>query len=82
MHGFSFAYILDSLSAKGGYYVGLTDGLSARLAKHNAGGVSHTTKSRPWRIKTALAFRDRAKAEDFESYLKFPSGRAFARKRL
>ncbi|RLC11429.1 MAG: GIY-YIG nuclease family protein, partial [Deltaproteobacteria bacterium] len=37
---------------------------------------------RPWRIKTAIAFTDRAKALDFEKYLKSPSGRAFAKKRL
>jgi hypothetical protein len=32
--------------------------------------VAHTAKFRPWRIKTAIAFRDRAKAAAFEIYLK------------
>jgi hypothetical protein len=36
----------------------------------------------PWRIKTALAFRDRKRADAFEKYLKTASGRAFAKKRL
>ena len=62
--------------------MGLADDLVARLAKHNAGGVPHTAKHRPWRIKTAVAFRNRERAADFERYLKSPSGRAFAKKRL
>ena len=36
----------------------------------------------PHQIKTAIAFTDRHKALDFERYLKSPSGRAFAKKRL
>ena len=82
MNGFSYVYILESLVPEGGFYVGLTDDLSVRLAKHNAGGVPHTAKQRPWQVKTAVAFRDRAKAAAFEQYLKSPSGRAFTKKRL
>ncbi len=82
MNDFAYVYILESLAPTGGFYVGLTDGLTARLAKHNAGSVPHTVKSRPWRIKTAVAFRDRKKAAAFEKYLKSPSGRAFSKKRL
>ena len=82
MIGFSYVYILESLSPTGGFYVGLTDDLAARLAKHNAGSVPHSVKLRPWRIKTAIAFRDRAQAAAFEKYLKSASGRAFAKKRL
>jgi hypothetical protein len=33
-------------------------------------------------VKTAIAFHDRQKALNFEEYLKTPSGRAFAKKRL
>lgn len=82
MNGFTYVYILESLAPEGGFYVGLTDDLSARLARHNAGGVPHTTKQRPWRIKSAVAFRDRTKAAAFEQYLKSPSGRAFSKRRL
>jgi putative endonuclease len=82
MKEFGYVYILESLALEGGFYVGLTDNLSARLAKHNEGGVPHTAKRRPWQIKTAIAFRDRRKASDFEKYLKSPSGRAFSKKRL
>jgi putative endonuclease len=82
MNKFAYVYILESLTATGGFYVGLTDDLAARLTKHNGGGVPHTAKIRPWRIKTAVAFRDRTRAAAFERYLKSPSGRAFAKKRL
>jgi hypothetical protein len=51
-------------------------------SKHNAGEVPHTSKFRPWRIKTAIAFIDREQAAKFEHYLKTASGRAFAKKRL
>jgi hypothetical protein len=33
-------------------------------------------------VKTAIAIDDRQKALAFEEYLKTPSGRAFAKKRL
>jgi putative endonuclease len=82
MKDFSYVYTLESMAAESRYYVGLTDDLESRLAKHNAGAVSHTAKFRPWRIKTAVAFRDRSQAAAFELYLKSPSGRAFAKKRL
>ena len=82
MNNFSYVYILESIGVPGHFYVGLTDDLNPRLVKHNQGGVSHTSKYRPWRIKTALSFHDRSKAAAFEAYLKSPSGRAFAKKRL
>ncbi len=82
MKEFDYVYILESLAPEGGFYVGLTDNLANRLAKHNSGGVPHTAKLRPWRIKTAVAFRDRIKAAAFEKYLKSASGRAFSKKRL
>ena len=80
--GFSYVYILQSQLDQGHFYVGLTDDLRARLRRHNAGEVAHTSKFRPWRIKTAVAFTDRQRASEFERYLKTASGRAFAKKRL
>jgi predicted GIY-YIG superfamily endonuclease len=44
--------------------------------------TGYTAKYKPWRIKTAIAFTDRNKAFEFERYLKSPSGREFAKKRL
>ena len=76
-----FVYILESLDGEH-FYAGMTDDVPARLAKHNAGEVPHTSKFRPWRIKTYIAFTDENKAIAFEKYLKSGSGRAFVKKRL
>ncbi len=82
MATFFYVYTLESIAVPGRFYVGFTEDLGERLRKHNEGGVPHTAKSRPWRVKTAVAFTDRGKALAFERYLKSPSGRAFAKKRL
>ncbi|MBI4623640.1 MAG: GIY-YIG nuclease family protein [Verrucomicrobia bacterium] len=80
--GFFYVYILESEKMAGRFYTGLTDDLADRVRRHNAGAVPHTAKFAPWRVKTAIAFRDRTRAAAFERYLKTSSGRAFARKRL
>jgi putative endonuclease len=76
-----YVYILESLDSLH-FYVGITDDLRARLAKHNAGEVLHTSKFGPWRLKTYVAFSNAKQAVAFERYLKSASGRAFAKKRL
>ena len=77
---FHYVYILVSESDTDRHYVGSTSDLTARLAAHNAGKVSHTSKHKPWRLETAVAFRDKTKATAFERYLKSGSGREFARR--
>jgi putative endonuclease len=78
----TYVYILQSLASPGHHYVGITDDLRGRLQKHNARAVAHTSKYAPWAIKTYVAFTDKNQAFAFEKYLKSPSGRAFAKKRL
>ncbi len=63
-------------------YVGMTVDLKQRLEDHNAGKSSHTSKFKPWRLVTYVAFSDRTKATSFELYLKSGSGHAFANRRL
>jgi len=77
-----YVYILQGTERPDHFYMGITDDLRERLKKHNAGQVTHTAKYRPWRIKTYIAFSDEQAAFAFERYLKSPSGRAFAKKRL
>jgi putative endonuclease len=77
-----YVYILNSIAFPDRFYTGITEDLRARLAKHNAGEVSHTSKYKPWQLKTYIAFSDEKQAFEFEKYLKSPSGRAFAKKRL
>lgn len=77
-----YVYILRSLAHLDRHYVGVTADLRSRLQKQNAGEVSHTSKHLPWTTKTYVAFSDEKQAFAFEKYLKPPSGRAFAKKRL
>lgn len=77
-----YVYLLESLAEPGQRYVGMTANVEIRLADHNAGKSPHTSKYKPWRIETYVAFSDRSKAAAFEAYLKSGSGHAFARKRL
>ena len=77
-----YVYLIESLSAQGERYVGMTTDLKQRLREHDQGRSSHTKKFSPWKLITYVAFTDRPKAEAFERYLKSGSGHAFARKRL
>ena len=80
MQNFYYVYILIDTATGTHYYVGSTQDLQARLAKHNAGEVLHTSKFKPWRIQTAIAFDNKEKAVAFEDYLKTGSGREFSKR--
>jgi len=75
-----YVYVLVSEADEAIHYTGTTQELQARLTKHNQGSCAHTSKHRPWRIQTAIAFDSEAKARAFEKYLKTGSGRQFARR--
>jgi putative endonuclease len=77
-----YVYLLESLGAPGERYVGVTSDLRRRVEEHNSGKSLHTSKFKPWRLVTYVAFSDQVKAERFERYLKSGSGHAFAKKRL
>ena len=79
---FHYVYIIQTKIDADRFYIGFTENIENRLKDHNSGKNTHTSKYKPWRIKTAIAFTDRQKALYFESYLKTKSGRAFAKKRL
>ena len=80
--GHYYVYILQSELAPDRFYTGRANDLEERLKVHNQGKCKHTSKYKPWRIKTAISFNDKQKAIDFEKYLKTSSGRVFAKKRL
>ena len=77
-----YVYLIESVSAQGERYLGMTTDLKERLQEHNAGKSFHTSKFRPWKLKTYIAFTDRAKAGAFERHLKSGLSHAFARKHL
>jgi len=57
-----YVYILISRDFPDRHYIGVTGDLKARLAKHNAREVPHTSKYAPWSIKTYIAFSDESQA--------------------
>ena len=77
-----YVYLIESIADTTQRYVGIAANLKRRLQDHNSGKSSHTTKAKPWRLVTYVAFSDNAKAASFERYLKSGSGHAFAKKRL
>ena len=82
MTGFYYVYMLSDVATRTHHYVGMTEDIENRLAKHNAGQVPHTSKFAPWTIDAAIAVRDKTTAAQLERYLKSGSGRAFANKHL
>ena len=77
-----YVYLLQSESHPDQRYTGLTSDLKRRIEKHNNGEVPHTSKFRPWRLITYIAFSTREQAAEMEDYLKSGSGRAFANRHL
>lgn len=80
MSNFHYVYLLTDVVTETHFYTGVTEDLASRLQKHNAGEVPHTSKFKPWRIKTAIAFDSKEKAYAFEKYLKTHCGRSFAKR--
>jgi putative endonuclease len=77
-----YVYLVRSISDPTRTYIGATADLKQRIADHNAGKSTHTSKCVPWELEFYAAFADEQTAYDFEKYLKSHSGRAFASKRL
>jgi predicted GIY-YIG superfamily endonuclease len=77
-----YAYIIRSVNFPEQEYIGATANLKRRLAEHNAGKSSDTSKFKPWKLVWYCAFPEKPEALAFERYLKSHSGRAFAKKRL
>ena len=80
MTKFYYVYLLVDVATESHRYTGVTEDLTARLAKHNAGEVPHTAKFRPWKVEAYFAFETKEKATAFETYLKTGSGHAFAKR--
>jgi putative endonuclease len=80
MKHFFYVYILVSKVNPAAHYTGVTQNLRERVQDHNRGACPHSSKYRPWRLETAVAFRSESKAYKFEQYLKSGSGREFARR--
>ncbi|MEP7014757.1 MAG: GIY-YIG nuclease family protein [Verrucomicrobiota bacterium] len=79
---FLYIYTLQSETDPRRFYTGCAHDLRKRLAPHNRGDVPHTSKWKPWLLKTYIAFPDNARARSFEHYLKPASERAFTKRHL
>jgi putative endonuclease len=77
-----YVYLLKSERNPKQRYVGRTADLEKRLAEHNSGKSTYTSKYAPWKIVVAVWFEDETKATAFEKYLKVGSGHAFANRHL
>lgn len=78
----NIVYILQSTKNPNRYYAGVCSNLKNRLQEHNSGECKTTATYGPWRLETAIYFRDQKKANVFERYLKTGAGRAFCKKHL
>ena len=78
MTKFYYVYLLIDVATETHRYTGVIADLKARLAKHNAGEVPHTSKFRQWKVESYFAFETKEKAVAFESYLKTGTGHDFA----
>ena len=77
-----YVYTLQSISHPDQFYTGLCSDVAARLIAHNGGQSPHTSKYKPWTLRSYHWFSDEPAAIAFERYLKSGSGRAFSAKRL
>lgn len=77
-----YVYLIRSLSFPKERYIGSTSDLKARLAAHNRGDSTHTSKYVPWALEAYIAYKNQADALAMEKYLKTGSGQAFANKRF
>jgi len=75
-----YVYVLEN--KQGRQYVGLTDNVDDRVARHNRGEIPSTAKYRPWDIVHFSALRTRTKAASYEKYLKSGSGTTFRHRHL
>ena len=56
MKQFFYVYILQSKLDSQRFYIGLTNDLQGRLRNHNSGRIVHTSKWKPWQVKTTSHF--------------------------
>jgi hypothetical protein len=49
-----YVYLIESIFAQDERYLGMTTDLKEHLQEHNAGKSFHTSKFRPWKLKTRV----------------------------
>ena len=74
-----YVYLIKSIRFPDQCYVGFTANIKERLKAHDYGKSIHTAKYIPWILHAYFSFVSKAKAIEFEKYLKSHSGRAFSK---
>jgi len=77
-----YVYVLRSETRQRSVYVGLTGDFNRRLKEHNSDKSRYTSGGQPWKPVVVIRFESDRRAEEFETYLKSGSGRAFAGRHL
>jgi len=67
-------YILQSLSQKDRFYVGITNRENERIDEHNRGQTISTKKYRPWKVIYTEEFENKSESMKREKYLKSING--------
>ncbi len=74
-------YLLRSIKNPQMTYVGFTTkDIRERMDEHNRGLTRTTAPHVPWDLEVIVCFKDKEKAQEFETYLKNGSGYAFAKR--
>ncbi len=73
-----YVYVLSCSDGKP--YIGCTDNLKDRIARHSKGQIPATQARLPIQLVSYFAFSNKYTAFNFEKYLKSGSGRAFIKK--
>ncbi|MBU1112986.1 MAG: GIY-YIG nuclease family protein [Candidatus Omnitrophica bacterium] len=78
----NIVYILTSKEYPARCYIGFTQNLERRIREHNKGDSLYTKRYMPWKLQAYITFTNKARAEEFEKYLKSGSGFAFLKRRF
>ncbi|MFI5196084.1 MAG: GIY-YIG nuclease family protein [Chitinophagales bacterium] len=71
-----FVYVIRS-NVNGHFYVGMTENVADRLARHNRGENKLTKAHRPWELFFFESYDTRGEARKREVYLKSGIGKEF-----
>ena len=75
-------YVYFLQLSNGDVYVGSTNDLKARFARHSGGQVKSTKAHLPLTLQSYVAVQGEECARSLEDYFKSGSGKAFAKKRF
>ena len=77
-----YVYLLECQGDKS-WYIGQTDDLRARVARHNSGtGARTTARKENWELIYYEAYKLKADALGREKFLKSGSGRTYLKKQI